>query len=399
MKRVLMFMLLTVLAVAWRPSDGRADEEQKLTFSGDLRGRWEGIRFSEDELNSKLPDRRRLRYRLRLGAQAKLNPHTMAEIMIGTGDQDSRSANQTLGVPVDFGPNELDVRKAFLTLMPYADGKLPGGNGEWAFQFGKVPNPFLWKNGRDIMLWDNDIDPAGLSTTFKTGGNGVSTFANAAYFVISEASREADPYIAALQAGFEGGKKDGARAGIRGTFYVFDNLDSLFIERGVDGTGGVTTGGGNIPDGLTGNDEGGDMQVIETQAFLALKKWSALLYGGYSTNMSAEASTMLSGVGKESAAFNVGLEGGDKKTSVLVGAGYYHIEANAFPSQFIDSDLLDGFTNRQGPVVYGSRQLFKNTDFNVTVYSSDAIETAPEFAESVQNSERIRWILDIVGKF
>ncbi len=280
MNRVLMFVLLAALTVVWRPSDGRADEEQKLTFSGDLRGRWEGIRFSEDELNNKLPDRQRLRYRLRLTAQAKLNPHAIAEIMIGTGDQDSRSGNQTLGSPVDFGPNELDVRKAFLTLMPYADGKLPGGNGEWAFQFGKVPNPFLWKKGRDIMLWDNDIDPAGLSTTFRTGGNGPSTFANAAYFVISEVSREADPYLAALQAGFEVGKRDGARAGIRGTFYFLDNLDSLFVERGVDGTGGVTAGGGNLPDGLTGSVLGGDMQVIETQVFLALTTWSALLYGG-----------------------------------------------------------------------------------------------------------------------
>ncbi len=108
---------------------------------------------------------------------------------------------------------------------------------------------------------------------------------------------------------------------------------------------------------------------------------------------------MLAGVGKESVAFNVGVEGGDRKKSIFVGAGYYFIEANAFPSQFIDSDLLEGVTNRKGVGVYGSRQLFKNTDVNVTLYGSDAIETAPEFAESIENSERIRWILDLVYKF
>jgi hypothetical protein len=399
MKRVLTLLLFVALAIAFKPSPGLADEEGKLTFSGDFRGRWEGFRFSEDELNTHAPDRRRLRYRLRVGAKAKISPHTIAEIQIGTGDQDNRSGNQTMGSPIDFGPNELDVRKAFLTVMPFADGKLPGGKGEWAFQFGKVANPFLWKNGRDIMLWDNDIDPAGLSTTFKTGENGIATFANAAYFVISELSGQKDPYLASLQAGVEGGKKDGMRAGIRGTFYLFDNLDSLFVQRGVDGTGGVTAGGGNVPDGLTGSTQGGEMQVIETQVFLDVKRWPVLVYGGYSTNLGAEASTLVAGVGQESVAFNVGLEGGDKKKYVHVGVAFYHIEANAFPSQFTDSDLLDGVTNRQGPMVYASRQLFKNTDLNLQVTASDAIETAPGFAESIANSERIRWALDVVGKF
>jgi hypothetical protein len=399
MKRVLARLLLLLgLAIAWTPSVGIAEDEGKLTFSGDLRGRWEGFRFSEDELNANAPDKRRLRYRLRLTAKAKLDPHVAAEIMIGTGDQDSRSGNQTLGSPIDFGPNELDIRKAFLTIMPYADGKLPGGKGEWAFQLGKVTNPFLWKNGRDLMLWDNDIDPAGLSTTFKTGQN-LSLFANAGYFVISELSREVDPYIAGLQAGIESGKKEGMRAGIRGTFYVLDNLDTLFIQRAVDGSGGVTVSGGNIPDGLTGSTLGGDMQVIEGQGFVALSRWPILVYGGYSNNMSAEASAVFTGVGKESVAFNVGLEGGDKKKYVHAGAAFYHIEANAFPSQFIDSDLLEGFTNRQGTMLYLGRQIFNNTDFNVTVLASDAIETAPEFAESIVNSERLRWILDVVGRF
>jgi hypothetical protein len=387
------------MIVSWVPLQSAAEEkEQTLFFWGDLRGRWEAFRFSEDETGSNQADRRRIRYRLRLNAKAKLNPHAAVELRIGTGDLDHRSGNQTIGSPIDFGPNELDVRRAYLVMMPYADGELPNGNGAWAFQFGRVPNPFLWKNGKDIMLWDNDINPGGLSTTFDldVGGSG-STFANAAAFLIEEKKGDKDPYLAALQAGLEGGQKDGVNAGIRGTFYYFDNLDTLFIQRGVDGTAAVTSSGGNIADGLTGG--GSDMQVIETQAFVKAKRWMVLAFGGYSNNLSAEPSKILQGVGKESTAFNLGIEGGDKKKYVKIGGAYYFVEANAFPSQFIDSDLLEGHTNRKGFLVYGSRQLFKSTDFNFAVYGSDAIETTPGFAESVKDSERTRVILDLVYKF
>ena len=49
----------------------------------------------------------------------------------------------------------------------------------------------------------------------------------------------------------------------------------------------------------------------------------------------------------------VGVELGDKKKYAQVGAGYAHLEANAFPSMFVESDLYDGQTNREGWLVYG----------------------------------------------
>jgi hypothetical protein len=94
------------------------------------------------------------------------------------------------------------------------------------------------------------------------------------------------------------------------------------------------------------------------------------------------------------------VEGGDKKKYINLGAAYFYIEANAFPSQFIDSDLFDGRTNRKGLCVYGSRQLLEGTDFNFKVFGSDAIETElPAFEESVEGSERVRVQIDLVYKF
>ena len=401
MKRILAMLTVSVAVVGFFASPVVAEEEKKkFEFSGDLRGRIEMMRFSEDELGNKQDSRRRVRYRLRLNLTANLNPHAQAKAQVGTGDFDHRSGNQTLGTPFDFAPNEFDIRQAYLILMPYSDGQLPNGKGDWAFQFGRTPNPFLWKSGKDIMLWDNDINPAGLSTTFGLdAGANASTFANAAYYVIQEKSAEKDPYLAAVQVGVAGGQKDGVKAGIRGTFYAFDNLDSLFIERGVDGTGARTSSGGNIPDGLTGSHLGGSLNVIETQLYVKTRRWKLLIFGGYSNNLSAEPSQMFPDVGKESVAYNFGMEGGDKKKFIKIGGAYYYVEANAFPSQFIDSDLLEGHTNRRGPMIYLTRYVLKGVDFKFTGLVLDAIETSSDFAVSVKNSERARFIFDLVYNF
>ena len=93
------------------------------------------------------------------------------------------------------------------------------------------------------------------------------------------------------------------------------------------------------------------------------------------------------------------MEGGSKTKSIKLGGGYYFIEANAFPSQFIDSDLFDGVTNRKGVLVYLSRHILDGTDFNVQAFLSDAIETARAFAGSVEGSERTRVQVDVVYTF
>ena len=48
--------------------------------------------------------------------------------------------------------------------------------------------------------------------------------------------------------------------------------------------------------------------------------------------------------GEEDTAWGVGLEVGDRKKLVLLGAGWYHQEANAFPAQYLESDMFDGFS-------------------------------------------------------
>ena len=400
MKRNVLLALIAAILISWLPAETAA-EEGMLKFSGDLRGRYDGIWYSDDTTGPAARNRYRLRYRLRVNAKATINEHAKVALRFGSNGSDSRSGNQTLGSGVDFGPNEIGIRRAYLIILPFNNGKLPSHEGHWAIQFGRVPIPFVWKNGKDFMIWDNDFNPSGVSTTLDVAlSEEVTFFTNLGYFVMDENKAARDPFVSGVQGGLVAKLTDKVKVGVRGSYYYFDYLDAAFIERGVDGTGGATSAGGNIVDGLTGDASGGDLRVVATHGFVKINGLPVLAFGGYSTNLSAEPSQMFTNVTEENIAYNAGIEGGDKKKAVKLGVAYYFIEANAFPAQFIDSDLFDGRTNRKGFVVYGSRRLMEGTEFNIKLFSSDAIETElPAFEDSVEKSKRTRVQIDLVYKF
>jgi len=394
-----------ILLSAGLATDSRAaDEDKGLQFGGSIRGRYEYINWMNDSHDGgeAKDDRGRLRYRLRLDAKATINPNAGAYFRLVSGT-DSRSGNVTLGGNPDFGPDSFSIRYAAMVLTPWDDGQLPSGNGKWAFDFGRVKNPFIWKgHGKDMMMWDGDIALAGAGTQFshKLGGSG-KFFVQTGYYVIDENSKNdsKDPYMAPIQGGVIFGKD--TSFGIRGTYYYMSELDAAFIMRGVDGTDGTTSAGGNIEDGLTGDPEGGNLKVVEGQAFFAtgLGSIPLVVSGGFANNSSAKVSVMYPDVDKNSVAYNFGFEIGSKKKALLGGIGWYHIEANAFPAQFIDSDLLDGYTNREGVLIFLAKTVMKNTDLGLQFLRSDAIEKSDSLSESVQDSKRNRLQVDMIYKF
>jgi hypothetical protein len=405
LKRLLLSIAVIALGAAWHPAPSSAgdDDEGRLKLGGSMRGRFEFFRFSEDETGTKRDTRGRIRYRFRLDGKVTINPRANFQFRLVSGN-DSRSGNQTIGDPVDFGPNNIAIRSAMMVLTPWEDGKLPNGKGYWKFDFGRVKNPYVWKgSGKDMMLWDNDIALGGFGTQFGHQlGSQASFWINTGYYQIDEnGSGPVDPYMAPVQVGITFGG-DNVKAGIRGSYWYMTELDSLFVQRGVDGEGGVTSSGGNIQDGLTGSVYGGTLRVVSTQAFVSGKVGSVplVLYGGYSTNLTAEPSQIYPGIGKSANAYNAGIEGGSKKKVMKLGLAFFYIEANAYPSQYIDSDFLDGRTNRYGPFLYLSKEVMKKTDFNTQIFWSDAIETDNEgYGVSASASERTRVQIDLLYHF
>jgi len=379
---------------------------ERLSFWGDFRGRYEGFFYQRDPDGERMDNQQRGRYRLRLGLASQINDYARVVLQFATGAGDNRSGNQTFGGNLDWGKDLIEVDQAYLELKPFPqEGQLPLDSTLFV-DVGRVPNPFLWKNGRDSMLWDNDINLEGADFRLTSRpAEAVDLFANTGFFVDDENANAKDPSLYAAQLGANVRANEKLTVGGRVGWFQFMSLDEAFVERAASSTNGpnATTGGGNILDGLTGSELGGRAGILATAAYLrctCFEAWPVTLYGSFSDNLSAESSVLFPGTGKESVAWMVGLEFGDKKRYAQVGTGYIHLEANAFPSMLVESDLVDGQTNRKGWIVYGSREIFKNTDLNLTAYLSKAIEDeTPAFDDSITGSHRLRLQADVLVKF
>jgi hypothetical protein len=374
----------------------------KIELGGDFRLRHESFFFDSDAAGNERDDRFRLRYRFRLDGKTEINDWASVLFQLSSGEgKDQRSNNQTLGNGVDFDPDNIQIKLAYAQLKAPSDW-VPLPEGKASLELGKVPNPFLWKVGKDILLWDGDITFEGGSARLTTqASEALKLFANAGYYVIDENNAQKDPHLWAGQLGgsFEVAEK--VTLGARGSYYQFNSLDSAFIGRASTGTGSNTSGAGNISNGLVGDPAGNDsLRVAELAAYLTWagsETWPVTLYGDWATNFDAESALQAS---EEDTAWGVGLEVGDKKKLVLLGVGYWHIEANAFPAQFLESDVLDGFSNREGFAFYGSREVARNTELTLSFYLSDEIEDdLPTFATSVADSDRLRIQADLIFKF
>lgn len=383
----------------WRP---------KIDWSGDFRWRWESFWFDRDPFNPTDTGRTRIRYRFRLKGKVPINEYAKVIFRLASGDNDDRSTNQTLGGDgPDFDTDDIRLDQAYAQLTAPSDW-IPLPDGKLVAELGKMPNPFHWKSsgekiGKDYLLWDQDITLEGGQLLLSTKpAESTKLYVHWGYYIIDENSRNIDPHFWGLQGGVRHQASEDWKLGGRVTYYDFRSIDTAFNLRSASGLGGVTGGGGSIIDGLNGNAFGAKFDVVEVGGYAkyeGLEGWPLLAYGTYSKNLGAERSVIF-GTSKQDTAWGVGVEAGSKKNWLKLGMGYWWLEANAFPSQFVDSDLFDGRTNKKGFAVYGSKQVLKNTDFNLTVFWSEPIEnTLPAFEESVDRGDRVRLQADLQFKF
>jgi hypothetical protein len=122
-------------------------------------------------------------------------------------------------------------------------------------------------------------------------------------------------------------------------------------------------------------------------------------YGTYATNFSARNSLIDPTVDQENDAWTAGVFVGDPVALIRIGFAYYYVQANAFPSMFIDSDTLDGTPNRKGYMMSLQRQLFEGIDLGLRGWWIDRIEGGPAFVNSGPASDRFRGQADLTFKF
>jgi TolA-binding protein len=146
-----------------KTSDAVAKQLGSLTFSGDMRFRYESFYGQQNALASSdnpatlgnpLSTRQRLRMRARFGVRGKVSDEFEWGLRLTTGSfADLVSTNQTL---TDFFTRKpFAVDQAYITYKPKA---LPG----FQAQAGKFDTPWT----RTELTWDNDISPEGLNESY-----------------------------------------------------------------------------------------------------------------------------------------------------------------------------------------------------------------------------------------
>ncbi len=369
----------------------------RIEIWGDLRGRYESFYFfgtTRPGLTSS-PDRHRLRYRLLLNLKGEVNDYSDVFVQLATG-ADSRTLNNTIGDPLDFARNGIHVQHAYARVSPFKDGALPDADGSLFFFFGRTPQPWRWSIGKDILLWDDELSPAGLYGDGKLQlTDSVQLFSNAGFFVIDEESSGRDPMMTNVQLGVHADTSETFDIGGRTSWYAFFDLEQAFLQRGINATGpseasnsfvntGATTAAGNLFGGLTGDPNGGMANVLEFEVYAKanwIERWPILFYGEYSRNLDASASVVTNPGGtfnssSQGNAWLLGIDVGDPKEIVRFRMLYAWLEANAFPAQFVDSDLFDGFTNGKGFYWDIARQVSERVYVNFTAMYSQPIHTS-----------------------
>jgi hypothetical protein len=365
-------------------------------WSGDLRLRYETFWYDKDSSGEDRDNRYRFRYRARLGFKKKLTDRFKVAMRLASGTHDptsdpdrareNRTTNVTLGDEEDFDYDPIYIDRVYAEfLLPETSGiasKLHGG---------KIPNPFIWKHGKDFLVWDKDVNPEGFAFMAQRPlSERTRLFFNVGYFIADENATSKDPKVTAAQLGGTTRLSDDIEVGLRFSAYEWRSLDDDFVTR--------AGARGNLPSAFDGGATIGDVGAFAR--FTSWDAWPLELYGTFVKNFEADSATIGGiSVDEEDEALGLGFELGSSKKWVKLGVGYFRLEANSVIAQFTDSDLFDGLTNRRGWLLYASRRLAPGVELKLEFFDSDSIKNSTPFQTSVGNGDRKRFRTDIQFKY
>lgn len=181
--------------------EGHAAEPSRLTVSGDMRLR------SQGDYADNARDRESAQVRGRLGVAYKVNDTVTLGARLATGDPDDPNSS-------DVQLSNFDDDLQFTLDQAYVQVNL----GELKLYGGKIPQPFT----RTELVWDGDVNPQGLSATYKHSlGDGSALRANGLFFVVDEDAVAADSTMAGVQLGYDFVAGDALKLDISAAYYDY----------------------------------------------------------------------------------------------------------------------------------------------------------------------------------
>ena len=353
----------------------------RWVWKGDLRVRNEHI-----DQEATVSARNRNRFRVRVGAFARVNDNTRVEVQFtSTEGGDARSSNQSF---TDANSRKaLDLDTAYVEWSP---------NDQWKVLAGKMRYPWVRTSS---FFFDNDINPEGVGLQLQQAANGF--FGSAFYTQFSERSTAADSGMVGAQFGWRWARTDGSRVLIAGAYYdhaavrgynPFQGASSN--SAGLGSFGNSTTTSATIcrkavSAGVAclANDYNvfellGEYQFnIGEQPLLLFANVAQNSAADYSITTTSTATTIPKGLDTAYAAgFTYGRANSAIPGSWEVGYLYQSIEKDALFAQWIDSDFAAGNTDGGGSAFRAAYQLSRGWRFNVTYMLN---ETNRDVAASV----------------
>ncbi len=317
---------------------------EKITVSGDLRGRYENI---DQEAKD---DRNRDRIRARAAVTAK--PQAGLEVGFGLStaqDNDPVSANQTLG----SGGSRKDI---YLDLAYFnwtaAEGLSVLG--------GKFKNN-VYRPGKNGLIWDGDLNPEGAGLNYVNG----AFFANVLSTWLESDSDSTEAVGFGGEAGVLWPLADTVKltAGVgyfglntqgKGAFYVVSGKPAKFYGNTVDANGRYVH----------------DYDELEGFAELGFKLLGqpASVFFDYVQNTDAD---------EFDTGWSAGVQLGAAKAKGSWEASYtfQDLEADAVFGLWTDSDFGGGGTDNSGHVLRGAYALSDKTNMAFTYFINQALES------------------------
>ncbi|HEY5550656.1 MAG TPA: putative porin [Opitutaceae bacterium] len=404
-----------------------------LEWSGDFRLRYESFYFSGDQLGNSADDRSRVRYRARLGFKKKVSDRVSVGMRLASGNSGSTGDLRSTNVSAGEGGNDSFSPDGIFIDQAWVDFKINDSRDfKLGLMAGKVANPYIGKNGFDSLVFDTDINLEGAYfTSMLRSSETVQLYGTLGGFVIDEDSvplrttaddaPSKDQKLIAAQLGGTWAAGSTTSFGLRASAFQFRSLDTMFVNAAISNG---TSGGGNLA-GAFGEpaiskdaERRGKASIGEVFGYVDLRaseQWPVKIFGTFVRNFSESGNTFVSGVdmirkSNEDDAWGAGIEIGDAKKLVQLGFAYFAVEANSVVSQFMDSDVLDGFTNREGWIFYANRELVKNVDLRLAFLDSRELDddllpgaalsaAAQPLGASLQNADRRRLQADVILKF
>lgn len=214
------------------------DWTRRIRFGGDVRLRYEEDRFDKNNdkelpqvsqggfqssLQNTWANQDRFKYRVRVGAEAKINDQVQAVIRLSTGNTGTPvSTNQIIGSYFERGNVLFDL--AYLQWRPWAFLSITGG---------RMPNPFFSTD----LVWARDLNFEGLVLSARGPVSKKSTltpFATAGAFPLEQSGptsvvdfSQHGKWLYAAQVGLDRRDQKGISATVGAAYYSFQNISAV----------------------------------------------------------------------------------------------------------------------------------------------------------------------------